>query len=150
MAIFRIREHNDIAFVTNEEGLKELTLAVDLDYVRQKLKHRFLMLLGEYFADISLGFPYREFVLVNAPDLGLIRNLFRQTIQGSPGISQILSLTLEHDRRNRNLAVKFEAITTGGQFLSIDPRVDSDFVLSYKEIAATPPTRGQTSSNLRI
>ena len=128
--IVRTIYNNDLALVLLPNGLVDFDLSVDEEYIRQKLKHRLLFFLGEWFADTRQGFPYRQRVLVSNPNLISIRNLFYQAIQESPGIMNVNKLELDFDRLNRTLAVTFEATMDNGQTLSVDPRRDQDFIIS--------------------
>lgn len=134
MSVFKTILPNDLKLITNDKGLRELVFAIDLVYVKQKLKHRFLLILGEYFADTRLGIPYFQRVLVSNPDINLIRSMFRQVVQESPGIVRVTSMDLLYDKRARTLGVNFSAVTSGGQTLSVDSRVDTAFILSLDGI----------------
>lgn len=129
MAIFRIKRPGDITLNRNSSGKLELSLVYDVDYVKQKLAHRLKFVLGEFFADVRQGLPYFERVLVSNPDLQLIRALFYNAIQTSPGILSVQSFETLFDKRNRALGVSFTATTSGGQLLSVDSRVNQDFII---------------------
>jgi hypothetical protein len=134
MAVFRIIRENDIELKRNSFGKKELVLATGIDYIRIKLKARLLFHLGEFFADIRQGFPYRERILVSNPDLDLIRAIFWEAITTTPGIIKIQKLELLFDRKKRTIGVDFTAITDNGELLSVDSRVDTDFILQLDNI----------------
>ena len=136
MAIVRIVYQNDIALKTLDNGLKDFDLITGSAYIQQKLKHRLLFQLGEWFADIRQGFPYRERVLVSNPDLVSIRSIFYQAIIETPGITAVNSLVLLFDKLNRTLGVQFTATMEGGEVLTIDPRINTDFILLLQPAAA--------------
>lgn len=86
------------------------------DEAAQRMRVRFRFVHGEWYRDTRLGVPYFEHVLVKAPNLVLIRSLFRQLIKSVPGIVAIDRLGEDFDRQTRTLrpvfACRYEDGTT--------------------------------------
>lgn len=112
----------DIALSTSTHDLVftngELTIVSGLDAIAQHVKIRLLFFRGEWELNLDEGVPYWTDILVIGPDLRAIESLLRQVILGTPGITSIVSFSLEHDRTNRSLEAVFEAITTDGLVLT--------------------------------
>ena len=75
------------------------------------------MVLGEWYRDTRLGFPWFERVLIKSPSLVLIRSLFRQTILSVPGVVAIETLSETYDRATRTLRPSFRARMDDGTIL---------------------------------
>jgi hypothetical protein len=114
----------DFAVVTSTDALNDevgdllLTSTGDVatvtgrDAVVQHVRVRLRFFKGECFADLRLGFPWREEVLGKKnPNLERIRALVRRTIETTPGIREVNELSLSLDRRTRRLTVAFRATT---------------------------------------
>jgi hypothetical protein len=86
------------------------------DYTRQRLAARIKFFLGEWFLDSRKGVPYLKHVLVKNPDLNVVRQVFRRTILGTPGVLGIVEdkIDLAYDPTARSCAVGFSAIVEGG------------------------------------
>lgn len=87
--------------------------------VKQKLSIRLRFVLGEWFLDQRIGVPYFESVFVKNPDEGRIRDIFRQTVLTTPGVSDLreLLVTLGSDRI---LRVTFIAVLDSGSEIDFD------------------------------
>jgi hypothetical protein len=92
----------------------DLILVEDLDSIVQHLTIRLQFFLGEWFLDERIGFPYFEEVLRKAPDLNVVRSLFRDAILTTPGVLAVTELNLDYDGTTRTLSVSFRAATTEG------------------------------------
>lgn len=82
--------------------------------VAQQIKITLLMFLGEWFLDTDFGVPYLEQILVKNPKFAGINALLRARILNVPGVTRILSLTMDMDRARRELVVSFAAETPFG------------------------------------
>lgn len=82
------------------------------EYVAQKIRQVLLFIKGEWFADLNLGTPWFEEILIKNPSLELIRGIIRDKVKGVPGVTSVpvidLSLT------GRTLAISFTAKTKFG------------------------------------
>lgn len=95
-----------------------LVLTQGSDAVRQAVERKLTLLFGEWFLDVTKGFPLLQQVLVKSPRLAAIREVFRDHILAVPGVATVTSLDLEFDRRNRKLSVHFQATTDLGEIFS--------------------------------
>jgi len=81
----------------------------------QKLRNLFLSVQGEWFLDTSLGIPYFQYIWgVKNPNLGVVGQIFKRTIQAAPYVANISSFTLNLDAK-RQLHFYFSAVLTNGQ-----------------------------------
>lgn len=69
-------------------------LGDDVDGVRQWLAIGLDTQRGEYGLDLDAGLPYLEQILVKAPKLQIIRQIFRAAILACPYVEDVLNLTL--------------------------------------------------------
>lgn len=79
-----------------------------------KLQKRFQLWLGEWFLDTRQGVPYRELVLVKNPNLGVIRQLFRQIFSTTQGIKSIDQFNLDYSASARRASFDFRVTTDTG------------------------------------
>lgn len=73
---------------------------------------------GEWFLDLTKGFPYFRLVLVKNPNIDLIQAAYRDTILSRKGVKSLLALTLDFNRTQRSLAVSFRISTDVGVLAS--------------------------------
>ena len=91
--------------------------------VVQKVAMTFAMFLGEWFLDLTKGFPYREEILVKNPDLDKIRRRYEKTLTDIEEIIEVQKLELNFDRATRNLQVNFRALSSEGLIVVEDAPV---------------------------
>lgn len=79
----------------------QFVLYVDAQAVRQNVRDRLRLFLGEWFLDARLGFPYFRDVFIKNPNQQSIISSLRRTIRGTAGVSQVddLVLTLASSRK---------------------------------------------------
>jgi hypothetical protein len=87
---------------------------------RQWLDNRFKSVLRDWFLDQSRGIPYREIVFVKNPNLQIVRSVFRQVLERTPGISKVTRFDVSLNKRELQIG-PFEAILTGGQIFRSQP-----------------------------
>ena len=63
----------------------------------QRLRHKFRLFRGEWFADTSAGVPYREVVWPKTVSRAAKLSMFRQLLSRDPGVAAVLSLSLSVD-----------------------------------------------------
>lgn len=99
-------EEGALVFVTGAEAiLQDVWLALGL-------------FEGEWFLDLTVGFPYFRLVLVKNPNLDLIRAAYRDKILSRAGVKGLTSLDLTFNRANRALSVAFRLSTDVGELAS--------------------------------
>jgi hypothetical protein len=77
--------------------------------VRQHVRGRLRLFLGEWFLDQRQGFPYFRDVFIKNPNRQSIISSLRRTIRQTPGVAQVDELTLRVDP-DRQARVDFRAL----------------------------------------
>jgi len=111
--------------------------------IAQRLLIKFGTFLGEWFLDVTAGIPYREEVLVRAPDEAVLSALFRQNILETTGVTGISEFALALQPASRGLSVSFVATTDEGELpvtLGPDPLQPSMFVLLFDDSRLMVPS----------
>jgi hypothetical protein len=80
------------------------------DSVKQRLRTRLRTFKGEYFLDLEFGTPYYQQIFVKGISKGVIDNIFKGIITGTPGVVRISSFSSTLDRTTRKYEAKFKAI----------------------------------------
>lgn len=93
------------------------SFVIGAEYVAQKMQSRFRTILGEWFMDKRVGVPYVDFVDPGY-DLSLIQSTLTRVAQETPGVLEILGMTLEVDRSTRQLVAIVEC--------KLDPAISDD------------------------
>jgi len=91
--------------------------------IEQNLRVRLLFFLESWFLDRRLGIPYYRDVYVKAPNLLLLQHLFRTTVLGTTGISNVDSLEVRTDKTSRKMTLTFRATMDTGAVLVYNPFV---------------------------
>lgn len=82
----------------------------------QIMGSRLSMGRGEWFRDLRKGVPWFQEILVHNPERGLLELILQEEALGTPGITAIESIELEHDRATRTTTATIAASTKqGGQ-----------------------------------
>jgi hypothetical protein len=102
----------------------DLILIDGIDAIKQHLTISLQFFKGEWFLDIRIGFPYFEEVLRKAPDLNVVRSLFREAILAVDGVLAVADLELDYDGITRGLSVSFSTQTTEGPL-----EFDQEFII---------------------
>lgn len=113
----------DLQLVENENDLelinKDFQLTSSLSrYVSQKLRIRLSFFRGEWYLNINKGIPYFESVFVKNPNISYIEDLIILEINTCPGVSELLSLSLEIETPTRELIINFSVKLNSGEILS--------------------------------
>lgn len=70
----------------------DLALAIDKIGIKQSIDIRLSFFLGEWFLDNAVGIPYYESILIKNPSLIVVREIFREALEETPGVLEILAL----------------------------------------------------------
>jgi hypothetical protein len=84
----------------------------------QKVRQRYRMFRGEWFADTRQGVPYLEFVLVKNPNIGVVRSVLRKVLETTEGVKSVDKFVVTYDPSARSAAYEFKARTTAGQVIT--------------------------------
>lgn len=76
--------------------------------IQQAVNIAIKFVLGEWFLDRSLGFPWFEIVFADRPNRGHIIAAIRRTIESVPGIRAVLTVDVEL-QANRNALITWTA-----------------------------------------
>ena len=95
---------------------RSLVLVADLDAIAQSLRTRLAFFEGEWFIDETFGVPYFQSILGVKTPLPAVREIFRETIAGTVGVLDILSLALTpHATQARAYNLTFTCNTDLGE-----------------------------------
>ena len=86
----------------------------DAEQLAQFLRNKLLFIAKEWRYNQLVGVPYYEHILVNTPNLGLIKSIFKKEILETNEVERLLEFELT--LRNLNLNVYFSAISIFGRF----------------------------------
>lgn len=92
----------------------DLELVSDQGQISQSLRIRLLLFRGEWFLDEGEGVPFYEDVFVKNPNLGAVEASLKARIMGTPGVTELISFSMDFDRAGRFLKVDFEVNTLFG------------------------------------
>jgi hypothetical protein len=92
----------------------DLILIDGVDAIRQHITIRLQFFQAEWFLDERIGIPYYQEILRKAPDLNVVRSIFREAILTTPGVIAVTDLVTEYDGTTRTLTVSFSAQTEEG------------------------------------
>lgn len=101
----------------------DLALVSDLDAIGQSVRTRLRFFLGEWFADLDVGVPWWQSILVRNPNLGVVREALRSTVANTPGISRVESFDFAFTAATRDLTVSFRARADTGELIVFDESV---------------------------
>lgn len=109
-------QSGDIALEQNQ-----IVLAFDEDAIEQQLRIRLRFFFEEWFLDQRVGIPYYREILIKNPNLQLVRSIYKEAIESTPGIDSADSLQLSIDGATRTLSLYFTATMDTGQTLEFSP-----------------------------
>lgn len=136
MAVYRIIPPGDILLSPRDPatGKRRVVMFSGVDYVRQKIATRLKFFLGEWFLDQREGVPWFRDVLVQNPDLNIIRSVFRAVILSVQEVATVERIDLVWDKPFRTVAVDFRArLVDGGVVLVRQP--DPPFIIQVQRAA---------------
>jgi hypothetical protein len=114
MKDIKLTDDGDLDFSSNDYQFIQ-----DDDVIVQTLETRFQFFKGEWFLDTRLGVPYFQRVLVKGTPLHVIESIFREVIRTTPGIRDVIKLTVEVEE-NRIAKISFQAVKVDGEILDFN------------------------------
>jgi len=87
-----------------------------IDAVASDLRARLETFLGEYQWDTEIGVPYLQEILGEKPARGRVEEIFRGQILETPGISEVVELTVSG--AGRELSINFNALCDLGAMIA--------------------------------
>ncbi len=106
----------------------KLNIVEDDEAIAQKLRVGLRIFLGEFFADLEVGVPYYEKILVKNPQLGLIQQVFKKAILSCEGVTGVESMTAQFFSDTRKLVITFFARMQSGRLVP----VKDSFIIGLK------------------
>jgi len=115
----------DFALIENEKDLlyesKDFQFTKDNSfYVAQKLRIRLNTIKGEYFLNINQGIDYFNTVNVKNPNINNIEDLFKIEILNTPGVTELISFSLQIEKSTRVMSVFFKVQITSGEIVEVE------------------------------
>lgn len=95
-------ENGDLVLLSQDEAIKQL------------LRQRLGLFLGEWFLDSSKGIPYFQSIFIKGAQLPILDALFKQVILETPGIVELQRFVLDFDQQERTFAIDLKARHTRG------------------------------------
>jgi hypothetical protein len=92
----------------------DLALVEDIDLIRQRIKQRLLLVLGEWFLDTSIGLPWYQEIFKKSTSQERVKALLINQITQTEGVNKILDFQFSYNSSNRGLTVDFRVDTIGG------------------------------------
>jgi hypothetical protein len=112
VASFAQTGDNDLFF---ENG--RLRLIRGAEEKAQKIRNRLQLFRGEWFLDVRVGVPYFASVFIKAPDLELVKRIFRRAIMSVEGVADVLDVVVKLNP-DRSLDYAFRAVDDEGTEIS--------------------------------
>lgn len=110
MAVIQVIPEGDLAL--GDDG--DFVFIDGSRLVLQTILARFRFFLGEWFLDTREGVPYYRDVLIKNPDRGVVRSVFLQVLESTPGVLGVLTFDIVFDERARTISFAFEVQATDG------------------------------------
>lgn len=104
---------DDGGWLLNDEG-DDLAIVTGINEMRQSITTELDTQEGTSIFDPTFGVPYREQILVRAPNLSVVASIIRGTILQRPDVQSVPTFTIDSLPGQREIAVEFEAITDEG------------------------------------
>jgi hypothetical protein len=104
------------------QGNGQQNFLVDVDAVAQLIDTSLLLLQGEWFLDVSAGFPLFQQILGqpgvgNNPQIAAL--LIQETIMGVPFVQSLTNVDIEYDARTRTITYTCLVLTAFGTIQTI-------------------------------
>lgn len=99
-------EAGDLALRSGRRGL---LLATAGDKIATNIVQRLKVFQGEWFLDLTDGVSYYRDFFKKSPSIPVMRSVFRERINGTPGVLETVSIDMNLDRPLRKLATTFKA-----------------------------------------
>lgn len=91
----------------------DLWLIDGVDMIRQRIKQRILLILGEWFLAVSEGLPWFGEMNAKGVPESRVRSLLQRQIAGTEGVDRLVQLDLDFTASTRTLEVQFRVEIDG-------------------------------------
>lgn len=92
----------------------DLQLATDKQGIAQRIKTKMQLFKEEFFLDEEDGTPWFQNILVKNPSIAEVREIFRELLDSTPGVLEILSLDISN-QGDRNIDIDWNVNTDLGE-----------------------------------
>lgn len=100
---FALDDDGDRAFANGDSALVAGAAAV-----KQGIRIKLQVFLGEVYADQTLGVDYLNEILIKSPDPLLVRDRLKTRIESVADVAQVVGANLTIDRPTRTGAIRFK------------------------------------------
>lgn len=108
---------NPIAGDIYLDGTGDFVRVDGAEAVRIAIDNRLSLQRGEWFLDTADGFPWYEDVLTGRPSGPAIREAVRKVLLDTPGVAEVVSLTVTADNATRTLDIDFVVQSDDGDVI---------------------------------
>lgn len=91
-----------------------LNLNMGSNAIRQHLRTKLGLFLGEWFLDTTVGVPWFRDVLVKNPNFVVIQDMLKDQILSTPGVIALERFDFDYVSGTRNLSLDFTVSSTEG------------------------------------
>lgn len=109
---------DDGGWLLNETG-DDLALITGVPEQSQSMRTQLRSQQGTSIYDPTFGLPYREQILVKAPDLNTVGAIVRGTVLQRPDVQSVPVFRIAFDDVTRRVTIEFEAVTDLGVVNSV-------------------------------
>lgn len=96
---------------------RDLAVVSGIDAIKQNIRQRIQMFMGESKFNIEAGVPYFEDIFKKNPDPAIVRSAFVKVITETSGILELTKLELDLNTATRVLSLTFRAVCDDGVIL---------------------------------
>lgn len=86
-----------------------------IEQIRQRIRTRLQLFLGEWFLDRNAGVPWLQQILIKNPRFAVVQGVLKQTILRTPGVNELTAFSITDADVERKIVVTFTVNTNFGQ-----------------------------------
>lgn len=101
-------------------GGRTLELVSDAEAVAQHVRFRLQMQRGEWFLDEDSGTDWLGVILRKGAPLAEVEAELRKTLVQTPGVAEVVSLTVDRDLSQRTARIRAALTTDLGELVQLD------------------------------
>lgn len=99
----------DLKIVNNK-----FVLTTGLQAIKQHVKNRFEINLGEWFLDTDIGVPYYRDIFIKNPSFATVEGILKAVILQTPGVLVLEDFNFDYDNKTRRASLKWKALAQDG------------------------------------
>ena len=109
MSSFQLDNEGELQITNNS-----LTLTEGVEAIRQHLKARFQLFLGEWFLDTDIGVPWFRDILIKKPSFVVVQEILKNTVLDTPGVLELTAFEFDFNSTIREANFEFSCLTDEG------------------------------------